>query len=654
MQRTTVLSLLVLLTVLSPALWAEDATAEEKQPLTVGGYRLSGAASVGYRLVHIDSGREALYREVINADEGVRLFDFTLRGERTDTAPALLDRFHIEMVNIGDPSPRMRLTAAKDEVYKFSASFRQSEFFVARTDEALSSNRHFDLTRRFGDINLTLLLLKPLQVHLFFHGVERDGHAMVPRPIENNVFVLRDGLDETTYEFGAALELATRAINVRLEQTYRRFDDTGLVVLPAPGLRGLRTDPPFSTMRLDAFRETRDHEVGTLLTRLRLRLPLSPRWEGTGGYVLAHSSGTAQLQDTERGVGRAGTSGPNEDFTAVRRGSGNMSSDVHIVELGTSFALLSNLILHFDYRFHLLDEDNRGFLSTQRTGVLTGLTTLSAAGSQLMKTQAHTLTPAVEFLPLPTLTLRVGYRYQLRDVTVQQRADGLPLRDDPLAAAPHLTRDTQSHGVVVSADWRYRSLLQASMRFAGDYFDDPYTRISPTREQRVRAQVRLSPTPWLSVSETYTVADITNPDTATATQSQSWTTGLFVQPLTQLTLEGSITYEKLDHHSDTLVSNNGIRTPTTFTNDSEALNYTVAGRLDLTADFRARAYATWSRVRGEGKSSSLFPGGEVSYRWEKPALRLTVRYERPYVIEREPPFDRFFAHVATFIVTKEF
>jgi hypothetical protein len=208
--------------------------------------------------------------------------------------------------------------------------------------------------------------------------------------------------------------------------------------------------------------------------------------------------------------------------------------------------------------------------------------------------------------------------------------------------------------VIVSADWRYRSLLQASVRFAGDYFDDPYTRISPTRDQRVRAQVRLSPTPWLTVSETYTVADIANPDTATATQSQSWTTGLFVQPLTQLTLEGSVTYEELDHHSDTLVPSNGIQTSTTFTNDSEALHYTVAGTLDLMAHFRARAYATWSRVFGEGKSSYLFPGGEVSYRWEKPALRLTVRYERPYVIEREPPFDRFFAHVATFIVTKEF
>src|SRR5574341_1602704 len=521
MQRTTVLIVLLLLATLSLAPYGADVTAEEKPPLTVGGYRLSGAASVGYRLVNIDSGREELYREVINADEGVRRFDFTLRGERTDTAPALVDRFRLEALSIGDPYPRIRLTAAKDEVYEFAATFRQSEYFVARLDDAFSGNRHFDLERRFGDVNLTLLPFKPLKGHLFFHGAERDGSATVPRLIENNVFVLRDAPDETTYEVGAAVELATHAINVRLEQAYRRFDDNGLVVLPTPGLRGLRTDPPFSTMRLDAFRETRDHEVETLLTRLRLRLPLSTRWEVTGGYVFAHSSGDAQLQGTERGVGRAGTSGPNEDCTAIRIGNGDMTSDLPIFELGTSFALLANLSLHLDYRFHLVDEDNRGGLLTQRTGILTGLTTLATAGSQIVKTQAHTLTPTVEFLPLPTLTLRVGYRYQLRDVTVHQRADGLPLLDDPLAAAPLLTRATQSHGVIVSADWRYRSLLQASVRFVGDYFDDPYTRIIPTRDSRVRSQVRLSPTPWLTVSETYAVADITTPTTATATQSQS-------------------------------------------------------------------------------------------------------------------------------------
>jgi hypothetical protein len=652
--QASLLAMFLILATLSPGPLDTDAAAEEPSPLTVGDYRLSGAVSAGYRLVDIDSGREELYDEVVNAKEGVQLFDFTLQGEHTDTDFSLVDRFRVEAANIGDSHPYIRLTASKDEAYELTANFRQSEFFVDRIDDAFTGNRDFDTKRRFGDVNLTLLPFKPLRVHLFFHGIKRDGNEMVPRLVENNVFVLRDDPDELTLGGGVAVEFVTRTLTVRLEQSYRHFDDEGLVSLPTPGLQGLRTDPPFATMQLDAFREERDHEVKTWMTRLRLRASPSPRWEVTGGYVFAHSSGNAQLQGTESGVGRAGTSGPNETFTAVLTSDGDMSRNLHIVEVGTSYALLSNLSLHLDYRYHLIDEDSDGFLTTRRTGVLTGMSMASETGSQHIKTQAHTLTPAVEFLPWPTLTLRAGYRYQWRDVKVEQFVDGVQIPDNPLAAAPHQDRTTLGNGVVLSAAWRYRSLLQASVHFVGDYFDDPYTRISPTRDQRLRVQVRVSPTPWLTVSETYALADIANSDTDNTTQSQSWTTGLFVQPLAPLMLEGSVTYEELDNHSDTAIPINGVRTPVTFINDSETLNWTASGTLDLPANFRVRAYASWTRVYGEGKSSYVFPGGEVSYLWKKPALRLTARYERPYVIEREPLFDSFYAHIATFMLTKEF
>ena len=644
----------LILAILSVELFGTDATAEELSPLDRGGYRLSGAVSAGYRLVDIDSGREELYREVVNADEGVQLFDFTLQGERMDTDFPLVDRFRIEAANLGDSHPYIRLTAAKDEAYEFTANFRQSEYFVDRIDDAFTGNRDFDIKRRFGDVNLTLLPFTPLKLHLFFHGIKRDGNEMVPRLVENNVFVLHDDPNELTYEVGAAVEFATRALSVRLEQSYRHFDGEGLVSLLTPGLLGLRTDTPFATMQLDTFREERDHEVDTWLTRLRLQASPSPRWEVTGGYVFAHSSGDAQLQGTESGVGRAGTSGPNEGFTAVLTGDGDMSRDLHIAEVGTSYALLSNLSLHLDYRYHLIDEDGEGVLTTQRTGVLTGTTMTSETGSQHIKTQAHTLTPSVEFLPWPTLTVRVGYRYQWRDVEVAQFVNGMQVPDNPLAAAPYQDRITQGQGVILSADWRYRSLLRASVHFVGDYFDDPYTRISPTQAQRLRVQVRVSPTPWLTLSETYAIADIANSDTDTSTRSQSWTTGLLLQPLAPLMLEGSVTYEELDNHSDTMIPINGIRTPVTFINDSEIINWTASGTLDLPSHFRVRAYASWTRVYGEGESSYCFPGGEVSYLWEKLALRLTARYERPYVIEREPLFDSFYAHIATFMLTKEF
>ena len=72
----------LVLLVLGP--WDGDGEGGGQPPLSVGGYRLSGSASVGYRFVEIDSGSEDLYREVVNLEEGPRLFNFTLRGDRTD------------------------------------------------------------------------------------------------------------------------------------------------------------------------------------------------------------------------------------------------------------------------------------------------------------------------------------------------------------------------------------------------------------------------------------------------------------------------------------------------------------------------------------------------------------------------------------------
>jgi hypothetical protein len=654
-QRSACPSLLVPLVLLVLGSWNGAARGEDKPPLSVGGYRLSGSASVGYRFVDIDHGSEDLYREVVNLDDGLRLFNFTLRGDRTDEATKLLDRFHLEATDIGDPYPRINLHLAKDAVYKFDMTLRSSDYFVRRTEDAFSDNHRFDLERRFGDISLTLFPADNLKVHLFYRRQERDGTGTVPRMIDNNVFVLSTAPDETTNEVGVAADFSTRSLSVRLEQSYRHFDGDGLVSLPSPGLRGLRTDAPFTDMRLDAFREQRDQTVETWTTRLQLRATLTPQWEVTQGYVFAHVNGTAQLHATEGGVGRAGTSGPNEDFTAVLTGSGDTRSDVHVVEVGTSYAVLPSLIGHLDYRFHVVDQEGEGLLETQRSGFLTGLTLVRDTGSQAITTYAHTLTTSAEWLPLPNLTLRLGYRFQLRDVNVDQVANGVPVVDDPLAAAPRLDRTTHSQGVIFDAAWRYRTLLQASAKFVGDYFDNPYTRISPTSDNRARVQVRVTPLKWLAVSETFAITDLDNPDTGTFTQSTSWTTGIFLQPIEQLTLDGSLTYSDLNHQNQTFIPINAVRTPVEFTNDSEAVSYTLSGTLtDLIPNTGLKAYATWTRVYGEGESSYFFGGGEAWYHWKKPDLRFALRYERPYVIEREPPHDEFFAHLVTLMVTKDF
>src|SRR5215510_5178269 len=108
-QRSACPLLLAPLVLLVLGPWHGAARGEDKLPLSVGGYHLSGSASVGYRFVDLDSGTKNFYREVVNLEEGPRLFDFTLRGDRTDEASKLVDRFHLAATSIGDPYPRIDL-----------------------------------------------------------------------------------------------------------------------------------------------------------------------------------------------------------------------------------------------------------------------------------------------------------------------------------------------------------------------------------------------------------------------------------------------------------------------------------------------------------------------------------------------------------------
>ena len=64
--RAACLALLGFLAILAPDYGGGEAHAEEKSPLSVGGYGLSGSTSLGYRFLTIDSGSKDFYREVVN------------------------------------------------------------------------------------------------------------------------------------------------------------------------------------------------------------------------------------------------------------------------------------------------------------------------------------------------------------------------------------------------------------------------------------------------------------------------------------------------------------------------------------------------------------------------------------------------------------
>ena len=90
--------------------------------------QMAGSASVGLRSVRVD-GSTSKYRENVNLDDGVRLFDATFDFRAAETGTGV-DRVSFDARNLGgDPAETIRMSAQKYGVWNLQLDRRRSEYF---------------------------------------------------------------------------------------------------------------------------------------------------------------------------------------------------------------------------------------------------------------------------------------------------------------------------------------------------------------------------------------------------------------------------------------------------------------------------------------------------------------------------------------------
>ena len=102
----------------------------------------TGTFSFGYRAVD-QSGAANKYREHVNLDKGIRLFNFSLSYVASNGLKKIFDRIDLNAVNLGgDPHESFGLTVLKFGTYKFNFSHRKNTYFYGDLNEV--SGRLFD------------------------------------------------------------------------------------------------------------------------------------------------------------------------------------------------------------------------------------------------------------------------------------------------------------------------------------------------------------------------------------------------------------------------------------------------------------------------------------------------------------------------------
>jgi len=571
--------------------------------LTMGGFQWGGDIELGYRFTDID-GRNR-YKEVANLMGGLKLFDLSLWANDLEKK-GFSDYFSLNLNGIGDPFPSGRFQIKKDKNYDLVATYKEYKYFFDREDTPLTDNHEFNTRLKRGTLGLTFFPKTDFRLNLGYSSTWREGDAGVPRYIGGLYSRFEQDLDEQLNEYFISGDFSIGTWDFHVKQSFWNFQNKSEI---------------FSLPLI----EDQSGHVKTYVSTIKAHTQFGDRWDLDTGYIYAHSEGRSEITTNHLGVDS---------------GRGEFNFNTHVVELGLSYLLRKNWILHFDYRFHTLDQDGRS-----NTDVLLSSPADTPTDYNL---SAHTGTFQVEYLPRENLSFRAGYRVQYRDI------NGENFVADPFDGGRHPNNDSIStHGWVASADWKPYKFLNFYGEYQGAHFSDPYTWISPANQNIAKVRVKYdTPIPNLNLKGSFLWKRKVNPDQDFRLDSQDYTIAAGYQPvyIPGFSLEALVTYERILDKKDLFNITPGFFTTGVF--DSSALIYSGGASYEIYKGLGARVYGSYAKTWKE--NSQRYADGVISIwyknKWVTPILTL----ERSYLIDHEVRNDSFDANLLTFSLRKDF
>lgn len=439
---------------------------------------VTGSVEIGFRFLGDIRGNRDAYRSVVNLQEGVRLLnmDFAM-------SPSLrwIDDLAIRANSWGDPYNTAHLRAAKQGAYRLEVDYRNIAYFNSLPSFAnpnlerglLQSQRTFDMTRRFTDVNLELLPGKRIVPFLgYTHDAGFGRGVTLYVPTLNEYAVPNDLRDKTdTYRGGVRLEF--NRFHATLEQGGFYFKDDQRVYEASQRNPGNRTSPFLGQpLFLQNLQQAYGVRGDGYYSRIYASANPTAWLDIHGSYVYTRPDFTTKY--FESATGQFAQSNPLAFFTAQQalytavskqpHNRGSFSTEIRPV---SRVRILQSLFID--------RIDTTGSLS-------------SSAGNTpdrlLLNFQQHQVEALVEVAK--GLTLRGGHRYTWGNSETRTPS----LAAIPGAETSELKRNTALAGIT----YRFAQKVTASLDAEIANTDKAYFRTSLMDYQRFRARLRFAPT----------------------------------------------------------------------------------------------------------------------------------------------------------------
>jgi hypothetical protein len=428
----------------------------------------TGNLSFGYRAVD-QSGAANMYRQHINLDKGVRLFNFDLSYTPAGDLKSVFDRLDLRAVNLGgDPYESFGLSVQKFGTYTFRYDHRKSTYFYANGDETQPA-RLFDAARfnfdRVTDTGaLSLTLSKALNVFVNFNRYTKSGDSASSYDVDSLVIDTDRPVSEKMTEMGFGLDVHVERFGLVFEQKHQDYSNTNSYFLSGPFNFASNT----STFRLNA--------------------------RPFDGLILR---GSAQMSKLESKV----TTLDGGGISAIATGEGSFTRKINLYDFDLTWMLTNRLAVVGEVRYNTFGQTG---LMTNEDGTAApdfGFKTLGVEGG-------------LQIRLFPRFTLTGGYRYEKRTLTnaggeVQlNEGEETESANEPLETVTYANA-TVRKGLYGNLRWDLKN-LKLTLDYQHGNYDDPFTLISPTATDRFRATLRYQMMKGFSISATYLSSRTTN------------------------------------------------------------------------------------------------------------------------------------------------
>ncbi len=450
---------------------------------------LTGSVSLGFRNVEV-GGAVTKYREDVNLDDGVRLFDFTLRYAPPPDAESIVDRIDLTARTLGgDPYESISLAVQKYGAYNLKLDHRRSEYFYEDTlvPAALASIdavtggdfHHFDFERVRDTASLDLQLTPDTKLSFGLERQTRTGESTTTLDIQRDEFELDRPIDESLDALTAGIQHSWDKVTVVFQEEIKKFENANEMFLPGASVGTNPLDP--ADLQFYFLNQSYDFDSQAHLVRVLA----NPTTRFQVRAALRREDLDLDMDASERSDGTDFTGAP---FATDISGGATIGRDIDFDEVDFQFDVNERLRLVGGIRSSSLDQNGALLFGPD-------------AGAGLWDIDTDGLEIGAEFAVRANLIFSVGLSNEERDA-----AGSYGFAAEQGASDVVTDRD----GFFARASYESEQGLELTASIEENSIDDPFALASATDNIRYSLGLRHRWNNGVSLTANHRVTDVEN------------------------------------------------------------------------------------------------------------------------------------------------